>query len=107
MSSFSAMRFVLAFLLMSVLRIAQVRTLDATIKMVAASTIQPPHAMRGTKSRMSTRNARSEASSVGIVNMRRARRKRADDAGAWKCADTASIAHISVSNAAIGWMIRM
>lgn len=74
MSSFSAMRFLRAFRLTSVLRMAHVTIPLATIMMVAAKTIQPPQATCGTKSRMSTRKASSETRRVGKVKMSRARR---------------------------------
>jgi hypothetical protein len=96
-----------AFRLTSVLRIAHVTTLEATIKMVAPSTIQPPHCRCGTKSSISTRKARSVTRRVGTVKMRRARRYRGDDDGAWKCAATPKPKHISVRNAATGCTMRI
>jgi hypothetical protein len=107
MSAFSAIRFLRAFLLTSVLRIAQVTTLDMMIRMVAAKTIQPPHDMCGTKSRMSTRNASNVTRSVGMVRIRRASKYRGDEEGAWKCAATPRPKHTSVNNAATGWTINM
>lgn len=107
MSAFSAIRFLRAFLLTRVRRIAQVTTLDATMRIVAASMIQPPHSTCGTNSRMSTKKARRVMSRVGMVRMRRARRKRGECPGAWKCAATAREKHIKTSNAAIGCTIRM
>lgn len=74
MSAFSAMRFLRAFLLTSVLRMAQVTTEDAMMRMVAASTIHPPQFICGTNRRMSTRKARRVTRRVGMVRMRRARR---------------------------------
>lgn len=73
-SAFSAMRFFLAFLETSVLRIAQVTIPDATMMIVAASTIQPPHDTCGTKIKMSTRNASNETRSVGKDKIRSASR---------------------------------
>ncbi|KAI7456578.1 hypothetical protein KC368_g70 [Hortaea werneckii] len=52
------MRFLRAFLLTSVLRMAQVTTEDAMMRMVAASTIHPPQFICGTNRRMSTKKAR-------------------------------------------------
>lgn len=46
-------------------------------------------------------------SKVGMVRMRRARRKRGECPGAWKCAATAREKQINTSNAAIGCTIRM
>lgn len=97
------MRFFLALRLTKVLLIAQVTTPLATIMMVAASTIHPPHATCGTNSRISTKKASSETSSVGNVSINRARRYRGEWAGEWKCAATESPKHISVRNAATGW----
>jgi hypothetical protein len=107
MSAFSAMRFLRAFLLTSVRRIAQVTTLDATMRIVAASMIQPPHSTCGTKSRMSTRKAKRVMSKVGMVRIRRARRKRGECPGAWKCAAIARQKQIKTSNAAIGCTIKI
>jgi len=53
---------------------AQVTIPLATIMTVAARTIHPPHAMCGTKSRISTRKARSETRRVGKVRINRASR---------------------------------
>jgi len=74
MSAFSAIRFLRAFLLTRVLRIAHVTTLDAMMRIVAASTIQPPHAICGTNSRMSTKKAKRVTRRVGMVKISRARR---------------------------------
>lgn len=74
MSAFSAIRFLRAFLLTSVLRMAQVTTLEAMIRMVAASTIQVPHCICGTNSKMSTKKARRVTRRVGMVKISRARR---------------------------------
>lgn len=46
-------------------------------------------------------------SKVGMVRMRRAKRKRGECPGAWKCAATAREKQIKTSNAAIGCTIRM
>ena len=107
MSAFSAMRFLRAFLLTSVRRIAHVTTLDATIRIVAASMIQPPHSTCGTKRRISTRKARRVISSVGMVRIRRARRKRGEWPGAWKWAAMAREKHIKTRSAAMGCTIRI
>jgi len=107
MSAFSAIRLFLALRLTRVRLIAQVTTPLATIRMVAARTIHPPHAMCGTNSRMSTKKASSDTSSVGNVKINKARRYRGEWAGEWKCAATASEKHISVMRAATGWMIRI
>lgn len=101
------MRFFLALRLTRVLLIAQVTTPLATMMTVAAKTIQPPHAICGTNSRMSTRNARSETRSVGNVSINRASRYRGEWAGEWKCAATASPKHINVRKAATGCTIRI
>jgi hypothetical protein len=77
-SSFSAILFFLAFLLTSVLRMAQVTTPLAVMMIVAASTIHPPQAICGTNNRISTKNARSETSSVGNVRIRSASRYRGE-----------------------------
>jgi hypothetical protein len=53
---------------------AQVTTPLATMIIVAARTIHPPHARCGTNSRISTRNASNETSSVGKVKMSSASR---------------------------------
>jgi hypothetical protein len=53
---------------------AQVTIPLATMMMVAARTIHPPHAMCGTKSSISTRKARSETRRVGKVRISKARR---------------------------------
>jgi hypothetical protein len=74
MSSFSAIRFFLALRLTSVRLIAHVTMPLATMIMVAAKTIHPPHATCGTNSRMSTRKASSETRSVGKVKINSARR---------------------------------
>lgn len=66
------MRFLRAFRLTRVRRMAQVTTPEATMRMVAASTIQPPHWVCGTNSKMSTRKARSVTKRVGMVKMRSA-----------------------------------
>jgi hypothetical protein len=68
------MRLFLALRLTKVLLIAHVTIPLAVMMMVAAKTIHPPHAMCGTKSRMSTRKASSETRSVGKVRIRRASR---------------------------------
>ncbi|KAI6951535.1 hypothetical protein KC348_g44 [Hortaea werneckii] len=72
------MRFLRAFLLTSVLRMAQVTTEDAMMRMVAASTIHPPQFICGTNRRMSTKKARRVTRSVGMVRIRRARRYRGE-----------------------------
>ena len=46
-------------------------------------------------------------SKVGMVRMRRAKRKRGECPGAWKCAATAREKQIKTSNAATGCTIRM
>jgi hypothetical protein len=107
MSAFSAMRFLRAFLLTSVRRMAHVTTLDATMRIVAASTIQPPHSTCGTNRRISTRKARRVTSSVGMVRIRRARRKRGEWPGAWKWAAMAREKHIKTRRAAMGCTIRI
>jgi hypothetical protein len=56
---------------------------------------------------MSTRKARRVMSKVGMVRIRRARRKRGECPGAWKCAATAREKQIKTSNAAIGCTIRI
>ena len=75
--------------------------------MVAPRTTHPPHAICGTKSKMSTKKASSETNNVGKVNISRASRYRGECAGEWKCAATASTKQISVMNAATGWTIRI
>lgn len=77
------------------------------ISTVAATVIHPPHDTCGIKMRISTRNARSEHISVGIVRMKRPSRKRGECPGLWKCAAMARIVHIKARNAATGWMIRI
>jgi hypothetical protein len=101
------MRFLRAFLLTSVRRMAHVTTLDATMRIVAASMIQPPHSTCGTKRRISTRKARRVISSVGMVRIRRARRKRGEWPGAWKWAAMAREKHIKTRSAAMGCTIRI
>jgi hypothetical protein len=86
---------------------AHVTTLDATMRIVAASMIQPPHSTCGTKRRISTRKARRVISSVGMVRIRRARRKRGEWPGAWKCAAMAREKQIKTRSAAMGWTIRI
>jgi hypothetical protein len=79
----------------------------ATMMMVAASTIHPPQATWGTKSRISTRKARSDTRSVGKVKISSASKYRGEWAGEWKWAATASPKQISVMKAATGCTIRM
>ena len=88
-------------------RIAQVMIEEPSIRIVAASTIQTPHCKCGMKSKMSTRNASSVSSRVGMVRMSSERRKRGECEGRWKCAAIARPRHTSTKNAAIGWTIKM
>jgi hypothetical protein len=86
---------------------AQVTTPQDTRIMVEASTIHPPHFRCGTKSRISTRNARRVTSSVGRRRMRSARRKRGECDGAWKWAAAARQRQTRVRKAATGWTMRI
>lgn len=75
--------------------------------MVAARTIQPPHCRCGTKSKMSTRNASRVTSRVGRSKISRARRKRGECEGPWKCAEAARQRQTRVRKAATGCTIRI
>lgn len=77
-SAFSAILFLRALRDTKVLLIAHVTIPDATIRIVAARTIHPPHCMCGTKSRMSTRKARRETRRVGNERINNARRYRGE-----------------------------
>jgi hypothetical protein len=81
---------------------AQVTTPQEVRMMVAARTIQPPHPRCGTKSKISTRNARRVTSSVGSNKMRSANRNRGECEGAWKWAAIARQRQMRVRNAATG-----
>ena len=74
----------------------------ARISIVETRTIHPPHAKCGTKSRISTKNARRVIRSVGIDSIRRARRYRGECEGECRWAAAARIKHIKVSRAATG-----
>jgi hypothetical protein len=84
MSGFSAILFFRAFRLTKVRLIAHVTTPLATMMMVAARTIHPPHAICGTNSKISTKKASRDTRRVGNVRIRRARRYRGEWAGEWK-----------------------
>lgn len=101
------MRFLRALRETRVLRIAQVTTPEAMMRIVAARTIHPPHCIWGTNSRMSTRKARRATSRVGKVNIKRASRYLGEWAGEWKWAATARPKQIRVSRAAMGCTIRI
>jgi hypothetical protein len=58
--------------------------------------------MCGMNSKISTRNASSVTSRVGIVRINSASRYRGLLEGEWKCAATARPKHISVKKAAMG-----
>lgn len=53
---------------------AQVTTIEAMTRMVAAKTIQPPQDRWGTNKRISTRKASKVMSRVGMVRISRASR---------------------------------
>ena len=57
--------------------------------------------------RISTRNASSDAISVGMVRMKRPSRNRGECAGLWKCAAMARMVQISARKAATGWITRI
>lgn len=107
MLSFSAIRFFLAFRLTNVLLIAHVKTLHAVMMIVAASTIQPPQAICGMNSRISTRNASSVIKRVGNVRINSAKRNLGECEGPRKCEAAASSVQTRVMNAATGWTIRI
>ena len=77
------------------------------MRIVATSTIHPPHARWGTKSNMSTRNASSVMRSVGIDNINRARRYLCEWEGECRCAVAERMKHIKVNKAATGCTIRI
>lgn len=79
----------------------------AAIKIVAARTRYEPHAMCGTKSRTSIRNARRETINVKILSMNIPRRYRGEWDGEWKWADTPRMSIMSAKNAAMGWTMRI
>lgn len=86
---------------------AQVTTPQETRMMVAASTIHPPHCRCGTKSKMSTKNASKDTSSVGRSRISKARRKRGECDGLWKWAAAARQRQTRVRKAATGCTIRI
>jgi hypothetical protein len=79
----------------------------AAIKIVAARTIQEPHAICGAKSRTSIKNASREAINVKILSMNIPRRYRGEWDGEWKWADAPRMSITRVKNAAIGWTMRI
>jgi hypothetical protein len=105
-SEFSAIRFFRAFLLTSVLLMPQVRTPPATNRIVAASTIHPPHARCGTNNKTSMRKASRVTRSVGRRRIMRASRYRGECEGACRCAVPARMRQTSVRKAATGWTMR-
>lgn len=86
---------------------AQVTTPQEVRMMVATSTIQPPHPKCGTKSKISTRNARRVTRRVGNNKIRSANKKRGEWEGAWKWAAIARQRQMRVRKAATGWMMRI
>lgn len=77
-SSFSAIRLFLALRLTSVRLMAHVTIPLATMRMVAPSTIHPPHPTCGTNNKISTRKASNDTRSVGNVKINNARRYRGE-----------------------------
>src|SRR5690349_22490291 len=100
------MRFFLAFLPTTVLRMAHETSPLRATRMVAARTTYEPQAMWGTKSRTSTRKLKRQTRKVTMPTMNSTSRYLAEWDGLWKWAMTARTNMTRVRTAATGCTMR-